>query len=53
MFIQFVQLSGIKFCKLGDKNPQISEEEKREVVILLLISFPCIMWENMDFSEII
>lgn len=29
MFVEFVQLSGIKFCKLGDKNPQISEEEER------------------------
>lgn len=30
MFIQFVQLSGIKFCKLRDKNPQISEEEEKK-----------------------
>lgn len=29
MFIQFVQLSGIKFCKLRDKNPQISEEKEK------------------------
>lgn len=29
MFVEFVQLSGIKFCKLGHKNPQISEEEER------------------------